>query len=244
MLSSVADYEYYGGDFLSGATICGDIIPIEDVQNRIPLLRFEDCVYLQEMFVGVFSDGNKRTGFVRPIDSPTIWQGVLGTASNNLTALYNTLSTALDVRQQYQQRQPRYFVQVGSTFLLNEFSSMQEWERVSPPTDNKYSYYDYIWDNSLTLSSLPNVDHVHDYYYNTWIAPKFPINADYPRLMYWYMLNTKVGYGVASWSSRYRHWYGWTCPSVNRWAKTTTESGPVWYNPRNYTYGNAGYGDS
>ena len=46
MLSSVADYEYYGGNFLSGATISGDIIPIEDVQNRIPLLRFEDCVYL------------------------------------------------------------------------------------------------------------------------------------------------------------------------------------------------------
>lgn len=95
MLSSVADYEYYGGDFLSGATICGDIIPIEDVQNRIPLLRFEDCVYLQEMFVGVFSDGNRRNGFVRPIDSPTIWQSVLGTTSNNLTALYNDLSTAL-----------------------------------------------------------------------------------------------------------------------------------------------------
>lgn len=135
-------------------------------------------------------------------------------------------------------------MQVGSTFLLNEFSSMREWERVVPQSAGQYTYRDYIWDNSLTLSSLPNVDYVHDYYYYTWLASKFPINADYPRLMYWYMLNTKVGYGVPSWSYRYRHWYGWTCPSVNRWAKTTTESGISWYNPRNYTYGNNGYGDS
>ena len=101
MLSSVADYEYYGGNFLSGATISGDIIPIEDVQNRIPLLRFEDCVYLQEMYIGVFNDGNRNTGFTRPIDSPTIWQTVIGTASNNLTSLYNALSTAVQLRQQY-----------------------------------------------------------------------------------------------------------------------------------------------
>ena len=207
-------------------------------------MRFEDCAYLQEMYVGVFNDGNKNIVFYRPIDSPTIWQTVIGTASNGLTALYDTLSTAMQLRQQYQQKQSNYFVQRGSVFLLNEFSSMQEWEHVAPPSTSKYSYRDYIWDNSLTLSSLPNVDYVHDYYYNTWLASKFPINADYPRLMYWYMLNTKVGYGVASWSSRYRHWYGWTCPSVNRWARTTTESGIVWYDPRNYTYGNAGYGDS
>ena len=87
MLSSVSDNEYYGGDFLSGAPISGDIIPIEDVQDRIPLLRFEDCVYLQEMYIGVFNDGNRNTGFVRPIDSHTIWQTVIGTARNNLTAL-------------------------------------------------------------------------------------------------------------------------------------------------------------
>lgn len=132
MLSSVADYEYYGGNFLSGAEISGYIIPVEDVNNRIPLLRFEDCVYLQEMYIGVFNDGNRNTGFVRPLDSPTIWQAVIGTASNNLTSLYNSISTAMELRQQYQQRQPRYFIQVGSTFLLNEFSSMTEWERVVP----------------------------------------------------------------------------------------------------------------
>lgn len=84
------------------------------------------------MYIGVFNDGNRNTGFTRPIDSPTIWQTVIGTASNNLTSLYNALSTAVQLRQQYQQQQPRYFVQVGSTFLLNEFSSMQEWERVVP----------------------------------------------------------------------------------------------------------------
>ena len=196
------------------------------------------------MYIGVFNDGYKNTVFSRPIDSPTIWQSVLGTASNGLTSLYNSLSTAIQLRQQYQQRQPNYFVQNGSVFLLNEFSSMQEWEHVAPPSTSKYSYRDYIWDNSLTLSSLPNADYVHDYYYNTWLAPKFPINADYPRLMYWYMLNTKVGYGVPSWSSRYRHWYGWTCPSVNRWAKGFSSTGISWYNPRNYTYGNTGYGDS
>lgn len=89
MLSSVADYEYYGGNFLSGATISGEIIPIEDVQNRIPLLRYEDCAYLMEMYIGVFNDGYKSTTFVRPIDSPTIWQSVLGAASDGLTALYN-----------------------------------------------------------------------------------------------------------------------------------------------------------
>lgn len=85
---------------------------------------------------------------------------------------------------------------------------------------------------------------MHSYYYNTWLASKFPINADYPRLMYWYMLNTKVGYGVPSWTSRYRHWYGWKCESVNRWAKGFSESGISWYAPRNYTYGNVGYGES
>ena len=89
MLSSVADYEYYGGNFLSGATISGEIIPIEDVQNRIPLLRYEDCAYLMEMYIGVFNAGYKSTTFVRPIDSPTIWQSVLGAASDGLTALYD-----------------------------------------------------------------------------------------------------------------------------------------------------------
>ena len=47
------------------------------------------------MYVGVFNDGNKNLVFYRPIDSPTIWQTVIGTASNGLTSLYNALSTAI-----------------------------------------------------------------------------------------------------------------------------------------------------
>lgn len=245
MLSSVSDYEYYGGDFLSGATISGDIIPIEDAYNRIPLLRFEDCAYLMETYTGVFNDGYKSWIFSYPIDKPTLWQTALGRTSDNLYDLRSKLETAHKYKADNPQTETPapYSVQVGSVFLLNEFDTMQEWERVST-SSQRYSYYQFIWDNNLTLSSLPVVDGMEKPYYNSWIASKFPVDADYPRQMYWYLLNTKVGYGVPSWSSRYRHWYGWKCESVNRWAKSFSESGVSFYADRNYTYGNSGFGSS
>ena len=126
MLSSVSDYEYYGGDFLSGATISGDIIPIEDAYNRIPLLRFEDCAYLMETYTGVFNDGQKAWIFSYPIDRPTLWQTSLGRTSDNLYDLRSKLETA----HKYKADNPQtdspapYSVQVGSVFLLNEFDTM------------------------------------------------------------------------------------------------------------------------
>jgi len=95
----------------------------------------------------------------------------------------------------------------------------------------------------MTLSTLPD-DRLSGIYYNVWLAGQYPISADYARLMYHYLLSTKIGRGIMdnAWNdSTPRNWFGWTLQSHNKWLKSWRDKT---YYESDYRYGNGSFGDS